>query len=175
MTTSRVTTSVRLLAGAAALLVLGGCAGDDSPTASSPEPTPETQEPTAAEPELHSYGPAKVRTTADADALAGAPASFKEFIGQTAEQVVAGAACDDGFVGVRVRAVRTDGFADGSVNGCDPYLALWAVVDGDWTEIESTLDLLSCAVLEKHQVPSDIGGDTCYDRDAQAQRDYHQA
>ena len=80
-------------------------------------------------------------------------------------------------VGVTVKAVRTDGYAVGAVNECDGggYVALWAIVDGDWKEIDDTLDLWDCAALTEHRVPSDIAGDTCYDRSAQAQQSYHQA
>ena len=177
MTTSRVTTSVRLLAAAAALLVLGGCAGDDSPTASDPEPTPD---PTPSAPQLISYDgdgshPVEIRTTADADGLAGAPDAFKDFIGRTAERVAEDSSCDDGYVGVRVRTLRTDGYATGSVNDCGGYVALWAVVDGDWKEIDGTQDLWDCAVLTKHRVPTDVAGDVCYDRDVRAQQAYEQA
>jgi hypothetical protein len=184
MTSSRLhaTTPARLLLCAATVLVLGACSEDgadrtsDTPSASSPDPT---QDPTSAPPQLVPYASgesvgAEVRTTADANNLTGAPDSFKTFIGRTAEQLTTGAACE-GDVGVTVKTLRTDGYAVGAVNECDDYIALWAVVDGAWKEIDATLDLWDCAVLTEHRVPSDIAGDTCYDRAAQAQHTYQQA
>jgi hypothetical protein len=183
------TMPARLLLCAAALLVLGGCAGQGTDhasdtaaaprtaTTSSPDPT---QDPASAPPQLISYDgdgsdPAEVRTTADANNLGGAPDSFKKFIGRTAERLTEGTTCEGGYVGVTVRTLRTDEYAVGGVNECGGYVALWAIVDGQWKEIEATQDLWDCAVLAKHRVPSDIAGDTCYDRDAQAQHSYQQA
>lgn len=75
-----------------------------------------------------------------------------------------------------IKTLRTDGYAEGAVNECGGgYVALWAIVDGEWKEIDATLDLWDCAVLAEHRVPSDIAGDTCYDNDAQAQQSYQQA
>ena len=151
---------------------------EQQPPAAVPSPT---QEPTPAEPKLISYdgdgsARAEVRTTADANKLAGAPDSFKKFIGRTAERVTRGATCEVGFVGVSVTSLRTDGYAVGAVNDCSGgHVAMWAVVDGDWKEIDATQDLWDCAVLGKYRVPSDIAGDTCYDKDARAQRSYQQS
>ena len=183
-------TGITALAAAAALVVVGVPAGlmlstNDSdrtgtpastPTTSSPDPT---QDPALAPPKLISYegdgsDRAEVRTIADANNLAGAPDSFKRFVGRTAERLTRGATCEGGDVGVTVQRLRTDGYAVGAVNECDGYIALWAVVDGDWKEIDATLDLWDCAVLAKHRVPSDIAGDTCYDDAAQAQHPYQQ-
>lgn len=180
------TTPARLLL-CAATLVLGGCSsqGADNaaaprtpaltPTTSSPDPT---QDPASAPSQLIPYGGAEVRTTADANNLAGAPDSFKKFIGRTAERLTRGATCEGGDVGVTVKTLRTDGYAVGAVNECGGdggYVALWAIVDREWQEIDATLDLWDCAVLAEHRVPSDIAGDTCYDNDAQAQLSYQQA
>lgn len=175
----------RLLLCAATLLVLGGCssqgvdhasdsaAAPRTPTTSSPDPT---QDPTSVPPELIPYTGGEVRTTADANNLTGAPDSFKKFIGHTAERLTKDASCEGGDVGVTVKTLRTDGYAVGAVNDCDGgYVALWAIVDGDWREIDDTLDLWDCAALAEHRVPSDIAGDTCYDHDAQAQHSYQQA
>ena len=73
-----------------------------------------------------------------------------------------------------VKSLRTDGYAVGAVNKCGGYVALWAIVDGDWKEIDATQDLWDCAVLAKYRVPSDIAGDTCYDDKDQAQHSYLQ-
>lgn len=144
-----------------------------------PVPTP-IQEPASTEPKLISYegagsARAQVRTTADANTLAGAPDSFKTFIGRTAERLNRGGTCHVDFVGVTMKALRTDGYAVGAVNGCSGgHVALWAIVEGGWREIDATQDLWDCAVLAEHRVPSDIAGDTCYDADAKAQHAYRQ-
>ena len=117
----------------------------------------------------------EVRSAADTKKLTGAPEAFKAFIGRTAEQVVARSHCHDGFVGVTVEAVRTDGYAIGGVNDCGGYLALWAVEDGGWTEVAGTQEMWDCAVLSKHKAPSELVGESCYDSDAQKERAYHQA
>lgn len=149
-----------------------------TPTTSSPDPT---QDPASAPPQLIPYAGgesvgAEVRTTAEANNLTGAPDSFKKFIGRTAERLTRGATCEGGYVGVTVKTLRTDGYAAGAVNECGGgYVALWAVVDGDWREIDNTLDLWDCAALAEYRVPSDIAGDTCYDHDTQAQHSYQQA
>ena len=148
-----------------------------TPTTSSPDPTPD---PAPAPPKLISYDgdgshPAVVRTTADANHLAGAPSSFKQFIGRTAERLTGNTTCKDGNVGVTVRTLRTDGYAVGAVNECGGHAALWAIAHGHWKEIDATQDLWDCAVLAKYRVPSDIAGDSCYDGAAQAQHPYHRA
>lgn len=193
------TTPARILLCTATLLVLGGCASQgasqgadhasdtavaprtpaSTPTTRSPDPT---QDPASAPPQLIAYSDGDfvgtvVRTTSDANNLAGAPDSFKKFIGRTVERVTKGVTCQGDYVGVTVQTLRTDGYGAGAVNECGGYgyVALWAVVDGDWKEIDATKDLWDCAVLAEYRVPSDIAGDTCYDQDAQAQRSYQQA
>ena len=180
-------TPARLLVCAATLLVLGGCSSQGADGASDRATTPRTsatsspdptQEPTP--PQLIAFADGKsasteVLTADDADKLAGAPDSFKRFIGRTAERLTMGPACEAGYIGVNVRALRTDGYAVGAVNDCGGYVALWAIVDDDWKEIASTQDLWSCAVLAEYQVPSDIAGDTCFDSATQAQISYQQA
>ena len=74
-----------------------------------------------------------------------------------------------------VETLRTDGFASGGVNDCGGYAALWAVVDGDWKEIQSTQETWGCAALERYEVPSGVAGETCYDYDAQKERSYQQS
>ena len=169
-----------LVAAAVVVLAVGVTLGtpqrSEPPRAPAPSPT---QAPASAEPKLISYDGdgsdrAKVRTRADANNLAGAPDSFKKFIGRTAERLTTGTTCGEGYVGVIVKSVRTDGYAVGAVNECGGYVAMWAIVDGDWKEIDATQDLWDCAVLAKYRVPSDIAGDTCYDDDAQAQHSYQQ-
>lgn len=153
-----------------AALTLVGCSGDE------PEPSPDP----APEPELISYDDGEssgvsVESAADADQLEGAPDDFRTFIGDTAQELADASTCEDGFVGVTVTRLRTDGFAVGGVNDCGGYAALWAVVDGEWQEVEGTQEAWECAVLERYEVPSDVVGETCYDYDVNQERDYQQA
>ena len=174
-----------LAAAAVVVLAVGGATlgtsrdrDRDPGPATVPAPVP-TRVPVPTEPALISYesdgsGPVEVRTAADADQLVGAPDSFKRFVVRTARRLAAGATCEGAYVGVTVRSLRTDGYAVGAVNECGGYVALWAVVDGRWKEIEGTQDLWDCAVLARYQVPSDIAGDNCYDAGARGQRPYRQ-
>jgi hypothetical protein len=118
---------------------------------------------------------AEIHDQADADRLQGAPEGFKQFIGRTAERLAHGSTCTDGYVGVTVETLRTDGYAVGGVNECGGYRALWAVVDGSWKEVAASQEMWDCAVLEHYTVPSDIAGERCYDYDAQKDRRYQQA
>lgn len=174
------TTPARLMLCAATLAVLVGCASQDTQDASDPAAAPSASPTEGPEPELIYYpdedaSGTEVRSMSDANALAGAPDSFKAFIGGMAEQLVADSTCTDGYVGITVKALRTDGYATGGVNDCGGYVALWALVDGEWQEVDGTQGLWNCATLTEHQVPSDIAGTSCYDRDANAQVDYQQA
>lgn len=193
---------LRLSACAIALVTLAGC-GDtgssgatDTPTTSSTlsspgGSTPEASgatEPTglptgsasAERPRLIDYAGSgsigvEVRDRADADELEGAPEEFKQFVASTAEGLVEKADCDAASVGVSVKTLRTDGFALGVVNDCGAYIALWAVVDGAWKEIQGTQDFWRCQILERHRVPSDVAGADCYDAETKEIRDYSQA
>lgn len=132
---------------------------------------------TAPEPRLIAYAAGgspgvEVRSTADAENLRGAPEAFRHFIGRTAQQVADASDCSDGYVGVTVATLRTDGYAVGGVNDCGGYAALWATVDGRWQEVAGTQEAWDCAVLERYAVPSDVAGTTCYDDDAQEERAY---
>jgi hypothetical protein len=144
---------------------------ETAPVAAAPEPT-ET-----AAPRLLAYAGgespgAEIRSQADADKLQGAPPAFKRFIGRTAERLADGSTCTDGYVGVTVEFLRTDGYAVGGVNECGGYRALWAVVDGSWREVAASQEMWDCAVLDRYSVPSEIAGTHCYDYDAQEERDY---
>jgi hypothetical protein len=116
----------------------------------------------------------EVQSRADAKHLRGAPRSFKRFIGRKAQRIADRSTCTGGYVGVTVERVRTDGYAAGGVNDCGGYAALWAKVDGRWKEIAGTQEIWSCAILKRHQVPSSVAGNTCYDYRAQQERHYHQ-
>ena len=121
---------------------------------------------------------ALIRTQADANDLRGTPRAFRTFIGTTAEDVVAGASCDEPEVGVNLEAVRVDGYAIGGVNECGGYRAIWADVDGGWQQIAGTQDAWDCAILKRYEVPSELllGNETCFDYDGdQQEHDYHQA
>lgn len=117
----------------------------------------------------------EVQDRADAAKLHGAPASFKRFIGRTAQRLADQATCDGAYVGVTVEVLRTDGYAAGGVNDCGGYAALWAIVDGRWKEIGGTQDMWRCRLLEKYGVPSDVAGDKCYDATTKKVRKYRQA
>ena len=150
-------------------------------TSSTPNPT-EAPSPSPAEsPKLIGYAGGEspgvtVQSRADARKLNGAPASFKRFVGDLAEKLKAETSCDDAAVGVTVQTLRTDGYADGAVNDCGGYRALWAIVDGRWKEIEGTQDTWDCAVLKRYTVPSDVVGDSCYAYHGDhEEHPYHQA
>ena len=116
----------------------------------------------------------QVEKRADAKRLHGAPKAFKRFIGKKAQRLADQSTCTDGYVGVTVERLRTDGYAVGGVNDCGGYAALWAVVNGHWKEIAGTQEIWGCAVLRRHVVPSTIAGNRCYSYRAQKVRHYHQ-
>ena len=163
----------------ATLLVVAGCGNEDADlasrdagpatsTATSEAPTAPSE--TAAAPRLIAYAGGEspgveVRARGDAKNLRGAPEAFKRFIARTAQQVADASSCSDGYIGVTVATLRTDGYAVGGVNDCGGYAALWATVDGQWQEIAGTQEAWDCAVLERYAVPSDVVGTTCYDYD----------
>jgi hypothetical protein len=177
----------------AALLVLTACGPQDaaptaldeapsSPATSSPPASPSepTSSEAAPEPELIPYAGGEsrgfeVKGRDDADKMTGAPAAFKRFIGGVAQEIADESSCTDGYVGVTVEMLRTDGYASGGVNDCGGYRALWAVVDGQWKEIAGSPEMWDCAVLRRYSVPSDVAGDACYDYDAQSERRYQQS
>jgi hypothetical protein len=72
-----------------------------------------------------------------------------------------------------VDAVRTDGFALGTVNtrarrNCETgggYVAFWAVRHGTWKEVIGTQEVVDCARLERFDIPSEIGVHECYQGD----------
>ncbi|CAN5467599.1 hypothetical protein BH11ACT8_BH11ACT8_22640 [soil metagenome] len=159
----------------------------DAPTTDpSTEPTTDpssepTTEPTT-EPKLIPYAGgesagAEITKPADVKLLGkDAPEAFKTFIADTVRTLHKDTACTDGFIGVTVEVLRTDGYAAGGVNDCGGYQALWADVDGTWKEIYGTQDTWDCAVLKKYTVPSDVVGDTCYAYEGDhKEHEYHQA
>lgn len=145
-------------------------------------PTPSESSPAGAEqePELIAYAGGEspgfeVHGRDDAQKMTGAPVAFRQFIGRTAQRIADESTCTDGYVGVTVQTLRTDGYAVGGVNDCGGYLALWAAVDGTWKEVAGSQEMWDCAVLERYTVPSDVAGDACYDYDAQRERRYQQS
>jgi hypothetical protein len=170
--------SIRTSLCIATLLVVAACGNEDADLASRDAgPSPIGPSESAPEPRLIAYAGAdspgvEVQATVDAANLRGAPKAFKRFIGRTAQQVADASSCSDGYVGVTVATLRTDGYAVGGVNDCGGYAALWATVDGRWKEIAGTQEAWDCAVLERYAVPSDVVGTTCYDYDAQQERAY---
>jgi hypothetical protein len=117
----------------------------------------------------------EVRVPADVSKLDGAPEAFRIYVADRVAELAAAATCDPSRVGVTVEFLRTDGYAVGGVDDCGGYAALWAVVDGAWTEVAATQDSWSCEVLARYDFPSDLVGDTCYDYTAQRERPYDQA
>lgn len=195
--------TLRLSLCVATTLALGACghtgadraAPGDAPPAATPSsaapstdgtlaPAPSTTAPThpsgTRPPRLIAYAGGEspgvtVSSRADARNLIGAPAAFRAFVADTAERIHERSTCTDGAVGVTVETLRTDGYAVGGVNDCGGYAALWAVVDGHWQEIAGTQDSWDCDVLERHRVPSEVVGTSCYDDVGQQQHRYQQA
>jgi hypothetical protein len=172
--------STRLAAGTAAALLLislSACSGDDSSNGSADAATPTA----SSTPDLITYEKdngdpgIQVESLGDKSKLEGAPEDFADFIGETAQVLAEESTCKGGYVGVTVAVVRTDGFARGGVNDCGGYAALWARVDGAWTEIDGTQEMWDCRVLEKYDVPSDIAGTACWDDAANKRRTYQHA
>jgi len=118
---------------------------------------------------------AEVQNRADARRLSGAPRSFKRYIGNYAVRLNRSSTCTNGYVGVTVETLRTDGFAVGGVNDCGGYQALWVKPHHRrWREVAGTQEAWDCKVLKRYDVPSSVVGTTCYDYDAQQQRHYDQ-
>ncbi|MGZ6754503.1 MAG: hypothetical protein ACXVEJ_13675 [Nocardioides sp.] len=187
MTLGRRTHALRLTVAATALLALAGCGDGSTPRAhdaardAAPRsPTSPTTSATPDAPRLIGYAGGEspgveVQKRSDVARLRGAPDDFKAFIADTAEGLAAKDDCSDGYVGVTVQTLRTDGFAVGGVNDCGGYLALWTVVDGRWKEVAGTQEEWDCQVLKRYAVPSDVAGERCYDYDHQQELDYQQA
>ncbi|MBZ5739967.1 hypothetical protein [Nocardioides mangrovi] len=174
--------TIRLVAGTAAavlLLSVAACGSDDSDDSGTASPAPAT--PTAsATPELITYQHGgdpgvQVETLGEKARLKGAPDDFADFIGQTAQVLAEQSTCSDGYVGVTVAVVRSDGFARGGVNDCGGYAALWARTDSAWAEIDGTQEMWDCSTLEEYAVPSDVAGSDCWDSAANKRRDYQHA
>jgi len=182
---------VRLAVGAAAAaMTLATCAVANAASAaplaatqhSAARPTSPDAAGTAAarhRPRLISYAGgespgAEVQNRADARKLAGAPRSFKRYIGSYAVRLNDRSTCSgEGYVGVTVERLRTDGFAIGGVNDCGGYQALWVKPHRHWREVAGTQEAWDCAVLKRYSVPSSVVGTTCYDYADQEQRHYH--
>lgn len=157
-----------LISVAVALTLCSYGAGAAQATASAP----------AAKPRLIVYAGGEspgvqVQTWSDRNKLRGAPKLFKRFIGHWAVALADQSTCDDGYVGVTVERVRTDGFAVGGVNDCGGYAALWAFEGGRWREIQGTQEIWACGMLWRHEVPSSIAGTSCYDYSDHVTREYH--
>lgn len=160
-------------------LTLSGCSGsDESDADQDASPIPAESPTTTAELLSYTKGGSpgvEVQSSADAQELAGAPADFQEFVGTLADDLAQESTCEDGFVGVTVQVVRTDGFARGGVNDCGGYAALWVKVDGTWQEVAGSQDVWECVVLEDRAIPSDVAGTECYDPETNDVRTYEQA
>jgi hypothetical protein len=167
------TLPLRILVGASVALTLSSYGA--AAHAADPTGTAETTKPRLIVYEGGESPGVEVQKRADAKRLRGAPHAFKRFIGKKAQRLSDHSSCTgEGYVGVTVGRLRTDGFAAGGVNDCGGYAALWAVVDGRWKEIAGTQDMWGCGVLKRHVVPSSIAGNQCYSYRAHKVRHYHQ-
>lgn len=157
-------------------LALSGCgdepslapAGSSSQTSapSTPDSTPPVQTPTPTPSEsvtasaLIDYGAegVSVEQPGQVDLLEGAPEDFKAFVAEEVQAAIdEGASCPDAFHGVTVSRIQGD-LALGGVNTCGGYVAIWARVDGAWTEILAGQEAWECGVLEEHGVPAKFAG-----------------
>jgi hypothetical protein len=108
--------------------------------------------------------------------IPGAPRSFRVFVRHSLvdlwKELGLTPACK-GSPLMSVRALRTDGFALGTVGtyqqaGCPGgggYVAFWAVRNGEWKQVIGTQDVPNCSRLEKLGFPSELGVHDCYNGD----------
>jgi hypothetical protein len=159
-----------VVAGAVAASVVVGAL---AVTGGGDEKAPVVKEP--APPRLLTYtgDQAQISLSTLQTALPGAPDSFRAFAEKTLTATWQGyykgkPACQD-TPQLGVDALRTDGYAFGTIDdvgqpGCAAgggSRAIWAVVDGSWKEIYSGQDEVTCTVLKKYSVPSEIGVTEC--------------
>ena len=117
---------------------------------------------------------AKASLPLRADRLPGAPADFRAFVKAQLrgmwDDLGHTQACKTSPL-ITVDALRTDGFALGTVSSrpkksCPDagggYVAFWAVRKGAWKEVIGTQEVVSCAKLERFDIPSEIGVHECY-------------
>ena len=98
-----------------------------------------------------------VRTPDSVDALSGSPQDLREYLAaRITESDVS--ACP---VSVGVQLVRTDGYAVGTVRGCDDLRVVWAREKGAWTQVASGPQGLDCFDLASRHVPAAIAGPSC--------------
>lgn len=98
-----------------------------------------------------------VRTPDSVDALSGSPQDFRDYLAAriTASDV---STCS---VSVGVQMVRTDGYAVGTLRGCDDLRVVWAKENGVWAQVASGPQGLDCSELESRRVPAAIAGPSC--------------
>ena len=98
-----------------------------------------------------------VRTPDSVDALSGSPQDFRDYLAaRITESDVS--ACS---ISVGVQLVRTDGYAVGTLRGCDDLRVVWARENGVWAEVASGPQVLECSELESRHVPPAIAGPSC--------------
>jgi hypothetical protein len=108
--------------------------------------------------------------------IPGAPHSFRTFVRHELvdfwKELGLSPDCKDS-PQISVRALRTDGFALGSVgsypqSGCPGgggYVAFWAIRNGEWKQVIGTQDVPTCSRLEQLGFPSELGVHDCFDGD----------
>lgn len=165
------------------LAVLAGCSGllpggtgpgsDGSVTgaASAPSPVPaETSTPATATPvplvDLIDYTEITglpdgviIRTPGSVDALSGSPKDFRDYL---AGRIVAADVLECSLA-IGVQRVRTDGYAVGTLYGCEDLRVVWAREGGIWTEVASGRQGFECVALEGRGIPAAIAGPQCLD------------
>lgn len=100
-----------------------------------------------------------IRTPDSVDALSGAPQDFHDYLAGR----IAAADVLECSLTIGVQKVRTDGYAVGTLRGCDDLHVVWARQEGVWTEVASGRQGFGCSALETHGVPAVIAGPQCLD------------
>lgn len=100
-----------------------------------------------------------IRTPDSVDALSGAPQDFRDYLSDR----IAAADVLECSLTIGVQKVRTDGYAVGTLRGCDDLRVVWARQEGVWTEVASGRQGFGCSALETHGVPAVIAGPQCLD------------
>lgn len=102
----------------------------------------------------------EVRATADLDLLRGTPADFRTFIAGLIPESFDDPECAMA-AGPRVYRYSTDGLAAGYRPGCYDDQVIWAVREGEWTQVARSFQHWDCADLDAEGIPrSFVGG--CY-------------
>lgn len=99
-----------------------------------------------------------IRTPEAVAALSGAPQDFRDYLAAQLKEASRSTACPVSF---GVQLVRTDGYAVGTIRGCDTLRVVWAKQGGTWAQVASGAQGLDCSALQSHGVPLAIAGPHC--------------